>query len=147
MDFFFYGTLMDADVRAAVLGREVASSSVAPATLSGYRRVFVDGQAYPVLLPKAGGLLDGLFVRGLGGRDAALIDHFEGHQYYRQSIKIELKGGARAEALVYLPHGNVPVTDIDWAFDDWCRRHRLDYLRQIAGWMKGSGMHRGDDTP
>jgi hypothetical protein len=44
MRFFFYGTLMDEDIRRAVLG-DRAPDAVEPATLIGYRRMAAAGGA------------------------------------------------------------------------------------------------------
>jgi hypothetical protein len=49
--YFFYGTLMDAAVRAAVLGRALPADAVIAAELAGWRRVRRRGATYPVLGP------------------------------------------------------------------------------------------------
>ena len=46
MRFFFYGTLMDADIRRAVLGVR-ALAPAERATLDGWRRVKKAGVSYP----------------------------------------------------------------------------------------------------
>ncbi|MBL8834369.1 MAG: gamma-glutamylcyclotransferase, partial [Rhodospirillales bacterium] len=50
MRFFFYGTLIDPDVRRAVLGR-LAPASVEPATLKGWRRFSAKGVTFPIARP------------------------------------------------------------------------------------------------
>ncbi|CAN0557895.1 unnamed protein product, partial [Laminaria digitata] len=49
--FFFYGTLIDADVRAAVLGSFTESETVLPDRLPGWRRAGLRGRRYPVIVP------------------------------------------------------------------------------------------------
>ena len=51
MDYFFYGTLMDPDVRALVLSPAMRDVAVEAAVLEGYRRVFMRGRVYPVVIP------------------------------------------------------------------------------------------------
>jgi hypothetical protein len=59
--FFFYGTLIDADVRRLVLGR-LAPDEVEPATLSGWRRVKLAGVTYPGIVPDAKGWVEGVLA-------------------------------------------------------------------------------------
>ena len=46
--FFFYGTLLDADMRRLVLGLGRADPALEPAELPGYRAVLAKGQRYPI---------------------------------------------------------------------------------------------------
>ncbi len=46
--YFFYGTLMDAAVRAAVLGRLLPKTAIRAAELAGWRRVYRSGATFPV---------------------------------------------------------------------------------------------------
>jgi hypothetical protein len=62
--FFFYGTLIDPDVRRLVLGTR-APMSVEPATLAGWRRVCLPKVTYPAVLRAAREVVDGVLVRGL----------------------------------------------------------------------------------
>ena len=49
MRFFFYGTLLDRDVTALVLGRRLPPQAFVPATLPGHSRWRVQGGSYPVV--------------------------------------------------------------------------------------------------
>lgn len=70
--YFFYGTLMDRAVLAAVLGRAPAAPPRA-AILHGYRRMFRHGASYPVLAPAAGEAVSGVVVEGLAGDAGAAL--------------------------------------------------------------------------
>jgi hypothetical protein len=48
--FFFYGTLLDHDVMALVIGRRLPPSAFVPATLKGHVRRRAKGVSYPILL-------------------------------------------------------------------------------------------------
>ncbi|MEE8559476.1 MAG: gamma-glutamylcyclotransferase family protein, partial [Alphaproteobacteria bacterium] len=78
MRYFFFGTLMDPDVRALVIGGPAPASRIEPATLAGFRRVHVAGRSYPMLISDALGRVEGCLVRGLDGRARARIGQFEG---------------------------------------------------------------------
>src|SRR5690606_34715685 len=60
MRYFFYGSLADPDVLAAVLGR--ARVRAVPATLDGWRRWRVAGETYPLIAPAPGERVDGVAV-------------------------------------------------------------------------------------
>lgn len=130
MRYFFYGTLMDREVLAAVLGR-VPPRLARPATLAGYRRVFRAGASYPVLVPAAGEAVAGVVVEGLGEGDARRLEAFEGSDYTPREVTVRL-GGRPVPAWVFIPTPGVPVTSRRWAPSDWRRRYRRQYLRRIG---------------
>jgi Gamma-glutamyl cyclotransferase, AIG2-like len=50
MRFFFYGTLLDRDVMALVLGRRLPPAAYAAAVLRGHARRRAKGASYPTLM-------------------------------------------------------------------------------------------------
>src|SRR3954451_21868760 len=60
---FFFGALMDLDVLAYLLERPVDLDDLQPATIAGFRRVRAAGASYPVLVPEAGGKVEGRLLR------------------------------------------------------------------------------------
>ena len=50
MRFFFYGTLLDPDVTALVLGRRLPPAAFVPASLPGHARRRAKGVSYPILV-------------------------------------------------------------------------------------------------
>ena len=96
MRYFFYGTLMDRTVLAAVLGRSLPPAASRPASLDGYRRVFRAGASYPVLVPAAGEVVAGIVVDGLGQGDRRRLEAFEGSDYVSREMPVRLgRGGHR----------------------------------------------------
>ena len=79
---FFFGTLMDADVRALVLGPEYSDHEVRRAWLRGFRRVFMPGRTYPMLLPHPHGRVEGILVGGLSVEAVRRLSTFEGPDYH-----------------------------------------------------------------
>lgn len=125
MDFFFYGTLMDPDVLAAVIGRRVLPGRMKPATLAGWRRVGLKGTPYPVIVPGAAAdVVAGILVTGLTAADVRNLERFEGAAYGIETMSVTLGGGGSTSASVFMPAKGVAATDKEWDFETWRRRHK-----------------------
>ena len=131
MECFFYGTLMDADVLGAVIGRRVPASAVEPAWIEGFRRVYRRGAWYPVLVEAPGGRVDGIVVAGLSDSEAARLVAFEGDEYRLETRTVHAARRGRRTVGVFVPVPGVPATDEDWTPDGFRRRHRAEYLRRV----------------
>ena len=59
MRFFFYGSLLDNDVTALVIGRRLPPSAWVPATLTGFSRRKAKGVTYPVAIRDPKGKVEG----------------------------------------------------------------------------------------
>ncbi|MCC7275271.1 MAG: gamma-glutamylcyclotransferase, partial [Alphaproteobacteria bacterium] len=81
MRFFFYGTLLDADLRRAVCGTAADGWASVPAALADHRGGRSAGLAYPFLLPAPGESVEGLVVDGIDAEAAALLTLYEGEGY------------------------------------------------------------------
>lgn len=129
--FFFYGTLMDADIRNAVLGRFTKSETVTPACLPGWRRVGLRGRSYPVIVPAAGAAVDGLAVSFAEDAERPVTDlltAFEGHEYDLASL--ELSSGDVVS--VFAGARRCHPTGRAWSLSDWQRRHKRAFLAAIG---------------
>lgn len=135
MDVFFYGTLMDAEVRRLALGREAAALRLEPARLPGYRRMAKLRSSAPVIVRRRGAAVDGLLARGLGPAALARLCHFEGRQYRLMPRRVRLSDGRAVTAMVYLGAGRIPVRRVAWRLAWWQRRHKRAFLRLMALWM------------
>jgi gamma-glutamylcyclotransferase (GGCT)/AIG2-like uncharacterized protein YtfP len=131
MRYFFYGTLMDGAVLAAVLGRTPPRPFRA-AVLDGYRRVFRRGRTYPLLVPADGECVSGVVVEGLGEGDARRLDAFEGRDYTLREMPVRLPRGREVPALVFMPGPGAPASSVPWVPEDWHRRYRRQYLQRIG---------------
>ncbi|MCU0515084.1 MAG: gamma-glutamylcyclotransferase [Anaerolineae bacterium] len=85
---FVYGTLRDAAVQQRLIGRTLAGT---PERLTGYRRY--DHLDYPVVLPQAGGVVDGLLLL-ITPAELSAFDAYEGTTYQR--VRVTLAGGRSA---------------------------------------------------
>ncbi|MBL8659460.1 MAG: gamma-glutamylcyclotransferase [Rhodospirillales bacterium] len=121
---------MDPAVLAAVIGRRPGTDLRRRASIEGYRRVYRDGAAYPVLIPAAGERVSGLLVEGLNDRDRRRLDAFEGGDYVARTVPVRTDRG-EVRAWMFVPRPGVPATSAPWSLDDWRRRHRRRYLERV----------------
>lgn len=95
---FTYGSLMWADIMARVCGCEFAGE---PATLADHSRHPVQGEDYPGLRPAPGGLVPGRLYRDVDAATWARLDAFEGAEYERVDVVVQLADGSMLPAQVY----------------------------------------------
>ena len=146
MDYFFFGTMRDRDVLELVVGRRVADADREPATLPGYRLARAIDESYPALVPHAGGRIEGLLVRRLSAVEVERIMWFEGKEYASRTVEVELRGGARAPALIYVPTEVLEITEEGWDFDLWRRTEKDLLMTLVRGHMKLLGRVSQDEA-
>ena len=137
VDFFFYGTLRDAEVRRIVLGPGAVTLAAEPAVLEGYRCAPAEGGRFPGIVAEEGAVAAGVLVRGVPLDAAARISYFEGDgaDYDIVPKMVGLGGGRQARAWVCLPANSLPVEAGQWRFDDWRRRWRSAFLENVRAAM------------
>jgi len=128
MDFFFYGTLIDADVRDYVLGPRAARISIVPGSLEGYRCVRVAGASFPGLIPDRAARTYGVIARGLGRSDMRKLVRYEGNGYRLASASAKTAGGRTLNARVFLPKPAIQLTDEEWSFAAWQEAEKWPFL-------------------
>lgn len=129
---FVYGTLQDADVLGAVLGRAVDTAMLRRAWASGYRAVAYPGRVYPALVRADADAAPGLLLEDLSSLDLAVLDAFEGDEYRRESISV-LAGGRPLIADAYLPVAAIAADAPAWSLADWTARHKPAVLGRETG--------------
>lgn len=77
---FVFGSLMDMDLLAVVLG-DCQHLRHGAASLPGYRRCCVEDEVFPIIVQDEHSTVDGLLVHGLSERDLDRILFFEGPAY------------------------------------------------------------------
>ena len=144
MRFFFYGTLLDRDVTALVLGRRLPASSFAPALLPGWSRWRVQGGSYPISIPDRKGSVVGAVVGGLSARDVARLAAYEGAGYRISSLKVRL-GGALTRVSVFEPIvSKLKPTARPWNLVLWQRQDKKTFVARLTKALSG---RRGYSRP
>lgn len=134
MRFFFYGTLRDRAVREAVLGTARARAlSIAPATLSGWRCLFVHRQAYPAIVADPSAMVAGVVADGVDREGYRRLSVFESDEYVERIVSVVTAAGDRVDARAYVAGPRARLASGDWDFDAWARDHRAAFLRRIGG--------------
>lgn len=123
---FIYGTLQDADVCEAVLGRTVAQGDITPAEAPGFAIYQVANTSYPCLLPATGQIAKGALLSNLTADDLALLDQFEGVNYARTLLDV-MVAGTCVTTDYYQPQNNLE-TDGGWDFARWLATGKQTFL-------------------
>lgn len=133
MRFFFYGTLLDPEVLRIVLGDGSAAKRLKPATVEGFRRVYVAGKTYPILVRKPGSTVAGATFDDATPRQRDALVRYEGDGYVVEEHAALLADGSRVPVSVFVPRpgGALNVSDDDWDYETWKAKHRSAFLAAI----------------
>lgn len=131
-DFFFYGTLCHLPLLRLVLGREVHPQ---PARLVDHAVYWAQDHAFPVIVPQAGGLAQGLFLPDMSDEDVARLDFYEGgFACHTRDVTVEA-GGTRM-ARVYFPDEGHWQTGAPWSLADWASRYGEAVVETAGDFMQ-----------
>ncbi len=136
MRFFFYGTLIDPDVRRIVLGARAAQAvELRAAVLTGWERRAVRHVSYPIIFPRASGRVDGLLASNLDAQSGRRLEAYEGSGYGLVVVEVGLVAGSRRSALVFAARhgGRLKPAMTGWSYAAWCAFRKRAFLQQIAG--------------
>jgi len=127
---FTYGTLQNAAVFAAVVGRSWPSS---PARLLGYARYRVNDKPYPAIVSEPGAEVHGSLYEGVTQAELEQLDDYEGALYERRSLRVWV-GTQALEAFTYLlllEHRGL-LSAQGWELADFEREQLASYLNRIS---------------
>jgi len=130
--FFFYGTLIDTDVRRLVMGRH-APETVEESSLSGWRRVKLADVTYPSLVKDRAGKVEGVLARGLNDAARRALIRYEGEEYDLIQTEVALASGKTVAAWTFVVRSGEmkPVPGV-WDIAIWQRRHKRRFLSALA---------------
>ncbi len=116
---FFYGTLRSAEVREAVLGKDISTKKMDTATLKKYKVFKVKDAHYPLIkyTNNKKDIVDGIIAKNLTYEQLITLDKFEGKNYFRQFIKVHTNNNI-LDSQIYLPKTNL-ISSEPWDYDDW----------------------------
>jgi hypothetical protein len=142
LPFFFFGTLMDADVLGVVLGRVVSENELKPARLDGFERLRVRGERYPILRECPGSRLDGVLLAGLTRVEIARITFYEGDEYRLSEVMLTDDSQRMARAFTFV--ANLPF-DIEgtWDLASWQAEEKAEHLAAARIFMSYFGLLEG----
>ncbi|MEQ8165041.1 MAG: gamma-glutamylcyclotransferase family protein [Alphaproteobacteria bacterium] len=141
IDLFFYGTLLDADIRHRVLGRAIPDDRLIPASVADYRRLAVPGRPYPGAVPDRGATLSGAVLRGVGVRDRARLTRYEGSEYLFRSVMAEFGDGSICQVGLFVFRRRRGLGG-EWDLETWQRVHKPAYLEALAPGMTAGAIAR-----
>jgi hypothetical protein len=131
MRFFFYGTLLDPDVMALVIGRRLSPDRYVAATLPGYARRRAKGASYPIVLRDPRAEVEGAVVGGLSAEDVGRLAAYEGPRYRIAPRKVRIDG-AMVSVSVFEPVEErfEPVAG-QWDLVVWQRRDKRRFVDRL----------------
>lgn len=129
-NLFTYGTLMCGEIMEAVCGCELAGVA---ARLDGHARRAILAEAYPAMVAKAGECVSGVLYQGLPARIWPLLDRYEGNEYYRERVEVQVGNGATRPAWAYLfrDEFRARIGDEPWSFPEFLSRDKPAYMRTL----------------
>jgi hypothetical protein len=131
MRFFFYGTLLDHDVMALVLGRRLPPSAFAQAQLPGHARRRAKGASYPVVTRDPRGKVSGVVVGGLSGRDVARLVAYEGPGYRVAPLRVKLDGQLATVSVFEPIVQRLQPSNEPWDLALWQRRYKRAFVDRV----------------
>jgi hypothetical protein len=131
MRFFFYGTLLDSDVMALVIGRRLPPSAFVPAILPGHSRRRAKGATYPVVVRNPADQAQGVMVGGLTLRDVARIAAYEGPGYRLASLKVRIASDLVTVSVFEPVASRLQPSASPWDYALWKSRHKRPFVDRL----------------
>lgn len=130
---FTYGSLMCDDIMGAVTA--AAPLRPVPARLAGYRRAPVAGADYPGMVPAAEGRVEGVLYLDLPAAAWPRLDAFEGDEYQRSAVEVELPDGRRLTAWTYVfkPEYAARLGEGEWDFARFVKTGKARFEARYMG--------------
>lgn len=100
------------------------------ARLPGYRRVYIRGRGYPVVVPASGEEVEGLLAEGLDRHAVRCLAEFESDEYVDAERTIAVDDGRVLKARVFVASPLARPTETPWDIETWQRRHKAAFARR-----------------
>ena len=131
MRFFFYGTLLDSDVAALVLGRRLPPAAFMPASLLGHARQRAKNATYPIVVRDPRCEVPGVIVGGLSARDVARLAAFEGPGYRIVPLRVKAAGVMTVVSVFEPVQNRLQPSGELWDLALWQRRHKRAFVGRV----------------
>lgn len=134
-DVFTYGTLMDADIMAAVCGHRGEAEA---AHLKHYQRKQVKNEHYPAIIAKPMKKTNGLLYRNVSEVAIEKLDEFEGDQYRREIVTLHLANGKQQPAFCYVWRNELRslISTQDWSFERFLAEGKEKFCADYVGFKR-----------
>lgn len=129
---FTYGSLMSEDIMSAVSGVRAARCG---ARLDGYCRHPVIGAAYPGIVAHAGHQVQGVLYLDLPASAWPRLDRFEGDEYERRIVEVNLADGTPQPAWTYIFRDELAsrLDKGDWDFERFLGEGKARFVAEYVG--------------
>ena len=116
---FFYGTLKASEVRKAVLGENIKYHETINGFLTHYKVFQVKDANYPLIkfTNNEEDVVQGLLIYNISLDELNKLDKFEGINYFRQYVKINV-AGKLYDSQIYVPDKNL-LHSVPWDYEKW----------------------------
>jgi hypothetical protein len=131
MRFFFYGSLLDEDVTALVIGRRLPPRAWVPAKLSGFSRRKAKGVTYPVAIRDPKGSVEGAVVSGFSKREVERLQAYEGPRYHTVPLRVWIHGRLTTVSVFEPKEKAFQPVDGVWSLTEWQRRDKRKFVERI----------------
>lgn len=123
---FFYGTLRSEEVREAVIGQK--KFNISRGILQKHKVYKVINANYPLIkfTNQKSDEVEGILIKDLTTEEIKKLDKFEGKNYFRQFVKINMKDKLY-DAQIYMPQKTL-IAEEPWNFDYWYKNNINDFF-------------------
>jgi hypothetical protein len=129
--FFVYGSLLDRDLTAVVVGRRLPPTAWVPATMTGFSRRKAKGVSYPVAIRDPKGTVEGAVVGGFSRKEVERLTAYEGPRYQIVPLKVRLHGRIKTVSVCEPKVKAFQPVDGTWSLTVWQRRDKRNYMARI----------------
>lgn len=135
INLFAYGTFLVPNVMHTVCDAVFESVE---ACAEGYARVQLKNKVYPAMLEDKDSMVDGQLYMNVDDRSVKRLDYFEGKEYIKKTIQVELPNRKKMDALAYIisPDSVSLLTKTPWNFAEFKAKHLSDYMKNVRQQMR-----------
>jgi gamma-glutamylcyclotransferase (GGCT)/AIG2-like uncharacterized protein YtfP len=141
---FAYGTLMCQEIMVEVTGFPFRGVG---GILRDYHRGTIRGEVYPGIIPRKGGVVEGLVYRDLPEEAWKRLDAFEGEMYSRTVVAIEIDDGTeQAQTYAVRPEFEHRVGPFPWSFEEFLESNKAFFESRYPGYhaLKEGASNKAD---
>jgi len=131
-NLFAYGTLEFEEIFQRVTGTRAKAQ---PAELIDFGRYLLEHRPYPAVVPVRGSVVVGTVYLELADALLGRLDEYEGDEYLRRNVRVQLRGAGDLDAVVYvlLPELEHNLTTSPWDKQHFADHHAQKFLSGLPG--------------